>query len=172
MCGGIGGATAAAALMAALAVGAGRHGGAREVRDAMLGWTRHGENIDAWAGHADTTDQIDVWPDAKHVPGFDPHGASTPLSVVQLLAQLAKLNWLARCRAHLESAIGLPLAMTGIAAATFADLGFTPDEGEMLYLLLRLPGAAAHALEQQAKSYKDFPFPEVILEDDPARGGA
>jgi citrate synthase len=47
-------------------------------------------------------------------------------------------------------------------------LNFIPAEGEMLYLLLRLPGAAAHALEQERLGYKRFPFYAVELEDDPA----
>ncbi len=62
----------------------------------------------------------------------------------------------------------MPLAMTGLAAAAFADLGFTPMEGEMLHLLLRLPGTAAHALEQQTVyGFKRFPYPPVDLQDDP-----
>jgi citrate synthase len=51
------------------------------------------------------------------------------------------------------------------------DLGFTPDQGEMLHLLLRLPGAAAHALEQREQGHKDFPFFALDLLDDP-RGAA
>jgi len=58
--------------------------------------------------------------------------------------------------------------MTGVAAAALSDLGFSPAEGEMLYLLLRLPGAAAHALEQQEQGYQRFPFYPVELLDDPA----
>ena len=41
--------------------------------------------------------------------------------------------------------------------------------GEMLFLLLRLPGAAAHALEQQGLGHKRFPFYELEL--DPSGGG-
>jgi len=52
--------------------------------------------------------------------------------------------------------------------SALADLGFSPEQGEMLYLLLRLPGAAAHGLEQRALGYKRFPFPPVELQDDPA----
>jgi citrate synthase len=37
----------------------------------------------------------------------------------------------------------------------------------MLYLLLRLPGAAVHALEQRDGGYKNFPFFSVELENDP-----
>jgi citrate synthase len=51
-----------------------------------------------------------------------------------------------------------------VAAAALADLGLTPDEGEMLFLLLRLPGAAAHALEQRAAGHKQFPFYELELD--------
>jgi citrate synthase len=34
----------------------------------------------------------------------------------------------------------------------------------MLFLLLRLPGAAAHALEQRAAGHKQFPFYELELD--------
>jgi citrate synthase len=57
--------------------------------------------------------------------------------------------------------------MTGVAAAALLDLGFTPDQGEMLHLLLRLPGAAAHALEQKEQGHKSFPFFALDLQDDP-----
>lgn len=59
--------------------------------------------------------------------------------------------------------------MSGVAAAAFADLGFAAEQGEMLYLLLRLPGAAVHALEQRQCSYKKFPFFQLELENDPAK---
>ena len=54
--------------------------------------------------------------------------------------------WLQEQRGALEAAAGRGLAMTGVSAAALLDLGFDPDQGEMLTLLLRLPGAAAHAL--------------------------
>jgi PAS domain-containing protein len=59
------------------------------------------------------------------------------------------------------------LAMTGVAAAALHDLGCTPAQGEMLYLLLRLPGAAVHALEQKDYGHKNFPFFCIELENDP-----
>ena len=37
----------------------------------------------------------------------------------------------------------------------------------MLLLLLRLPGAAVHALEQKDIGHKNFPFFRVELENDP-----
>lgn len=174
MCGGVGGSTAASSLMAALAVGAGRSGGAREVHDAMVMWRSCGADLDAWRAHhaARASDPVDVWPEQAHLPGFDPHGVSTPLPVCQLLATLASMRagaqtaWLHARMEQARAAAGLPLAMCGVAACVFGDLGFSPDEGEMLYLLLRLPGAAAHALEQKAVGFKQFPF--YKLELDPA----
>jgi len=98
--------------------------------------------------------------------------------VLQTLAHLAGLGcgpslpWLQAHRPLLESAAGLPLAMSGVAAAALLDLGFTPAQGEMLHLLLRLPGAAVHALEQRDGGYKNFPFFQIELEDDPGPVGA
>ena len=37
----------------------------------------------------------------------------------------------------------------------------------MLHLLLRLPGAAVHALEQKGYGHKNFPFFRIELENDP-----
>lgn len=177
MCGGVGGSTAAASLIAALSVGAGRHGGARDVFDAINAWSACGMDSEAWArgGMEDGAHAIDVWPEREHAPGFDPHGVSAATVVRQLLHTLAgiaatpRLCWLREHRQELENAVGLPLAMSGVAAAALADLGFNAQEGEMLYLLLRLPGAAAHALEQSAHGFKRFPFYAIELEDDPRR---
>lgn len=179
MGGGIGGSTAASSLMAALAVGAGQVGGAREVFLAVRDWRDCGCDLPAWreriAARPDNGD--DVWPTPEHTPGFDVHGVSTPLIVQQALYALVRdsqgprLAWLQSHRLLLEEAARSPLAMTGVAAAALADLGFEPAQAEMLFLLLRLPGAAAHVLEQEGNSYKRFPFYPLDLEDDPARRG-
>jgi len=175
MCGGACGSPAAASLMAALSAGAGRHGGAREVFDAMTAWQACGRNLASWSDYpADDSGQtMDIWPTREHLPGFDPYGLSTPTTVIQLLTTLADLGhppclgWLAENRRQLEKVAGLPLNLAGVAAAAFVDLGFDPKEGEMLFLLLRLPGAAAHALEQEANGFRSFPFYAVELTDDP-----
>jgi citrate synthase len=177
MCGGVGGSTAAASLIAALSVGAGSYRGGREVFDAMGAWAACGDDFAAWPAALDGPPQetVEIWPERGHPPGFDPHGVSTPTTVRQLLEVLARtgatprLSWLSLHHRDLEKTVGLPLEISGVAAAAFADLGFTPAEGEMLYLLLRLPGAAAHALEQAGYGFKQFPFYPVELEDDPAR---
>ena len=176
MCGGVGGSTSASCLMAALAVGAGATGGAREVFIAMEDWLARGTDMVLWqTGLASkpVDDPADVWPAPGHPAGFDPHGVRCTGPVLQTLAHLAGLGcgpslvWLQANRSALETAAGLPLAMSGVAAAALSDLGCTPAQGEMLYLLLRLPGAAVHALEQKDYGYKNFPFFRAELENDP-----
>jgi citrate synthase len=167
MSGGAGGSTHASCLMAALAVGAGQLGGAHEVALAMEYWQTCGRDLGSWQNLLKTPpkeERVDVWQPIEHPPGFDPHGASCTAPVRQTLAFLAQrspgesLRWLQSFRPELESIADCPLAMTGVAAAGFADLEFTPEQGEMLFLLLRLPGAAAHALEQRHYGWRHFPF--------------
>ncbi|MBW8844354.1 MAG: citryl-CoA lyase [Burkholderiales bacterium] len=176
MCAGTGGSTAAASLMAALAVGAGQQGGAREVFHAMQLWQRCGTDLAQWTQALSRADAgvASIWPDCDHPPGFDAHADHVAPLAGQLLVHLAgnpkskRSAWLASQQPALEAVTGLPLAMTGVAAAALADLGFTPEQGEMLFLLLRLPGAAAHALEQRGIGPKQFPFFELDLLNDPA----
>lgn len=179
MNGGVGGSHSAACLMAALGVGAGQLGGAREVVLAMGLWETCGTDLDAWRrqiAEPARQERADVWPPMEHPPGFDPHGASCTAPVCQTLQHLADrspgrvLSWLMTNRAMLEDIAGCPLAMTGVAAATLHEIGFNRDQGEMLYLILRLPGAAAHALEQRKLGFRHFPFfrDAVKLANDPA----
>lgn len=166
MCGGIGGSTSAACLTAALAVGAGLNGGSREVFLAIENWQICNCDLPHWATRLtqQPSEAASIWPVAEHAAGFDPHAQVTSLPVRQTLSVLAacspgeKLVWLNTHRTQLEVLAGHPISMSGVAAAALADLGMSPEQGEMLYLLLRLPGAAAHALEQKQISHKDFPF--------------
>ncbi len=164
---GVGGSTRASALMAAIAVGAGNLGGSREVYTAMQYWRQCGVNLDAWREiitNPPTDERTDVWPEMEHTPGFDPHGASCPTPVKQLLAHLSALSnggclsWLEHHRETLEKQATIPLTYSGVAAATFFDLGFEPEQAEIIYLFLRLPGAAAHALEQGKTGFRQYPF--------------
>jgi len=166
MCGGIGGSPSAACLTAALAVGAGLNGGSREVFLAMENWQLCACDLTRWTNRLaeKPAATASIWPVAEHASGFDPHAVDTALPVRQTLAVLAacspgeRLPWLNEQRPALERLAGHPLALPGVAAAALADLGLTPEQGEMLYLLLRLPGAAAHALEQKQVSHRNFPF--------------
>lgn len=171
MCGGVCGSTAASSLMAALAVGAGQLAGGREVFLAMERWVACGTDLHAWREQLKSLSAVpgSIWPKPEHPPGFDPHGVSTATPVKQTLSVLARyssesfLPWLNDNRNEIEAMAGLPLSLSGVAAAALADLGFTPEQGEMIHLLLRLPGAAAHALEQRPLGYKKFPFGTVEL---------
>ncbi len=176
MCGGVGGSTSASCLMAALAVGAGGSGGSREVFNVMMGWQAYGLDLESWQaalGKEVEDDPANIWPAASHPAGFDPYGVRCTNPVRQTLEYLAGLGcgqtliWLNDNRKPLEQAAGFPLAMPGVAAAALCDLGCTPEQGEMLFLMLRLPGAAVHALEQRDGGYKNFPFFRIELENDP-----
>lgn len=183
--GGIGGSHSAASLMAALGIGAGQLGGARDVYNARRYWATLGTDLAAWQAQLrdpPPPGRIDVWQPTEHPPGFDPHGASCSSPVRQVLTHLAQISegpavkWLATHRTTLEAAADAPLAMSGIAAAAFSDLEFNDDQSEMLYLILRLPGAAAHTLEQKGYGWKHYPFwmngLELLNDPGPFRGSA
>ena len=116
---------------------------------------------------------MQVWPDAEHPPGFAPYGTQCAQPVLQTLGALSAslgqgcTQWLADHRKHLELLADHPLAMPGVIAAALTDMGFTPNAGEMLSLLLRLPGAAAHALEQGQGGFRRFPFFSLDIGNDP-----
>ncbi|MBI4357209.1 MAG: hypothetical protein HY559_04970 [Gammaproteobacteria bacterium] len=176
----VGGSTWAATLSAALAVGAGQLGGAHEVALAIRLWKDCGQSLENWKKailNNQGSHRLDIWSSIEHVPGFDPHGVhcSTPvkqtLDLLSTFPSVTALPWLRLSQNELEHIIGYPLALSGVAAATFFDLGFDPDEAELLYLLLRLPGAAVHAKEQREIGFRRFPFFSyaVELEHDPAK---
>ncbi len=164
---GVGGSTRASALMAALAVGAGNLGGGHEVFLAMGLWQDPGTEISGWRSYVKAPPGVppaDSWLPMEHIPGFDPNGAGCPKPVIQTLDLLATLSptgvlgWLGENREALEQLTSMPLAMSGVAAAAFSDLGFSAEEAEALYLLLRLPGAAAQAVEQEQHGWRQYPF--------------
>jgi len=167
MNGGVGGSLTASCLMAALGPGAGQYGGARELYLIMKIWESCGQDLAQWqnclTGY-EKPDDVKVWPEVDHIPGFDPYGSSCATPVKQVLTYLAEispgnsLNWLLQNREQLENVTGHPLVMAGVAAAAFVDLGFSDEQAEMLFLLLRLPGAAAHALEQRHNGLAKYPF--------------
>lgn len=173
----VSGTPAASALIGALAVGAGSHQGAREVRLAVEYWQHLGTDLAQWHAHLQRPPkptQLSVWPEMDHPPGFDPYGktASQPVrqTMERLLAFLpaGNLQWLSHSHPDLERHINMALNLLGVAAAALCDLGFSPEEAEMLTMLMRLPGAAAHALEQKSRGFRQFPFFDLELDYDPA----
>lgn len=178
MNGGVGGSTNAACLFAALAVGAGQLGGAHEVILCMnlLKSASHDlPNLQQILKSINKQKGVDIWPELDHVPGFDPYAPNCSTPVLQTLDCLLQhspagmLQWLADNRTHIECVITCPLAMTGVIAAAFLDLGLSKQQAELLYLILRLPGAAVHALEQSRLGWKRYPFFKdgLVLQNDP-----
>ena len=178
MNGGVGGSRNAACLMAALAVGAGQYGGAHEVAICINYWNECNTDLKLWENRLSNPmkqERADVWLPIEHPPGFDPHGIKCATPICQTLTFLAQqchgkaLPWLNEYRNDLEKFADCPLAMTGVVAAALFDLGFDPRKGEMLFLLLRLPGAAIHALEQRENGWRKYPFfhDAIHLQDDP-----
>ncbi|MDG9671859.1 citryl-CoA lyase [Hahella sp. CR1] len=178
MNGGVGGCPHAASLMASLAVGAGQYGGGHEVYILMQLWRECGTDVEQWRARlpspvSDTRE--DIWRPMEHAPGFDPNGESCPKPVRQVLEALAEIpcaitvRWLAQHRQELEAIADAPLALSGVAAAALHDLAMNEHAAVMLYLMLRLPGAAAHAIEQRDLGWKMFPFygDHIKLTDDP-----
>ena len=176
---GVGGSTSASALMAALAVGAGQYGGAREVYLVMQSWADCGKDIRMWEQRIKNSTietRADVWTPIEHTPGFDPNGVSCPKPIRQILDYLnevagpnSNLLWLKENQQAVEQFSDSPLALTGVIATAFVDLGLTDEQGEMLYLFLRLPGAAVHALEQKQYGWRKYPFfgDALKLQNDP-----
>jgi citrate synthase len=174
------GSTAASSLVAAVAAGAGQMNGARDVHDLMLAWQQAGNSLARWRtqvlqieGAAQT-----IWPQRSHPPGFDPNAGICGKPLIQTLALLSRisgaeyLRWLHGEREAIQAAAGMPIAFSAIAAGAFLDLGLDAQQGEMLYLLLRLPGAAALAVEQHQRGWKAFPFfrDKLVLTADPLQG--
>jgi citrate synthase len=148
-------------------VGAGQYAGAREVFLACELWRECGTDLSAWQRRLEDPPahwRDSHWPALEHTPGFDPYAVRRALPVTQTLAAVADASvtttaWLADGgAAGLEALAGRPLAMSGLAAAALSGIGLAPEQAEMLYLILRLPGAAAHALEQKSYGWRHYPF--------------
>jgi len=182
MNGGVSKAAHASSLMAALAVGAGQYGGSHEVYILMELWKVCGLDLEVWTSKllepADDS-QADIWLPMEHSPGFDPNGDRCPSVVLKTLDVLdsvspgKSLSWLNTNREALEDKVGYPLSMVGVIAAAFNDLDMNNHQASMLYLMLRLPGAAAHAIEQRNVGWKNFPFFSGAIEitNDPGDKG-
>lgn len=196
MSGAAGGSTMASCLMAALAVGAGNLGGSRELFLLMRSFEELQTNMQSWQRHIDRqmmklssqtsltdvdpdfeTNAQDAWLALEHVAGFDPYGVSCPEPIMQCLdhfnrcGDFPSLQWLQQNRATLETQVGQPITLSFVVAAAFSDLEIEAEAAEMLHLLLRLPGAAAHTLEQRQRGWQDFPFygDRLIVTNDPGQ---
>jgi citrate synthase len=97
-------------------------------------------------------------------PGFGSRFGGIDLVSQQLAALLRRrqasdkgLNWAHHfCEAMAPAQ--LSWLITGVAAASFVDLGFTPKAGAGLFQLATAPGMLAHGLEMAAKPITAMPF--------------
>ncbi len=177
---GVGGSTSASALMAALAVGAGNLNGSHEIFTLIEWWEDCGANLKNWQEkikNPQKSNRASIWEDFERAPGFDPHSTKCVLQVQQTLTTLAKvsennaLSWILENRENLEKSAGSPMSMTGVIAAAYVDLELTAEQAEIIYLIMRLPGAAAHSLEQKKMGWKKYPFfgAALNISNDPQR---
>ncbi len=165
---GVGRAPAGSVLVAAISAGAGQFGGAREVSLAMRLWSEN-RGAASFDLSCPAEDERSEWPRLEHVPGFDPHARSASAMVLTSIERLAEgsdggfLVWLREHREALEAVAGAPVSMTGVLAAAYCELGFSAAIAEYASLILRLPGAAAHALEQRELGWRTFPFHSDVV---------
>ncbi|MET1253629.1 hypothetical protein [Aliikangiella maris] len=175
---GVGKAPASSILISGISCSAGQFYGSQEVSLCMQ-WMKASVKLsDAESSDGKTSDfeplsfinalkkldKKEVLPDIKHPPGFDIHFEKTSPFVLECLQFLTKavsssyLNGLEEHRETIESTAGYPISLICVLAAGFCDLGLTEEQCEYLFLILRLPGIAAHALEQKELGWKKFPF--------------
>ncbi|GAB3015505.1 citrate synthase family protein [Bowmanella dokdonensis] len=180
---GAGGSTQAAALIAAISVGAGQLGGAQEIRWLMDAAARCNKSLQDWletlkAPNRHRTRE-DIWPAFDYPPGFDPNRRVASLPLLQALDYLenlspgGQLSWLKQHRVAMETVLERPVSTAFVAASAYLDLGLAAEQASMLHLYLRLPGAAAQSMEQGHQGWRQFPFYQdaVTLSDDPGDKG-
>ncbi len=174
---------AGASLIAAIGPAAGQLGGAHEVARLVENFQEmelDTENWLIWMGSCNEqtkpwTDYEDVWPHSDHPPGLDPYAESASLTTLKALEYLASispgehLTWLEREYKKIERHFNKGISLAFVAAAGLRDLMLDPEQAEMIYLLLRLPGAAAHSLECRYQGWKSVAFYEngLNLVDNP-----
>jgi len=180
MCGGVGGSTPAASLMASLAVSAGQFNGAKEVSLIIQGWSKGFLELVAWKNYlkslTEKKDEGDIWLKLDHIVGFDSYIQTMGKPTLRLLEssyyiskncksisdlKCSAIKFLKENASELEKEIKNGIAMTSVIAAILFDIGFNAKESEFIYLILRLPGAAVHAIEQENFGYKNFPFGNI-----------
>lgn len=97
-------------------------------------------------------------------PGYGSHYSSVDSYAHSVAAQLASafpkneaLNWGKRF-AEAMAPMSAGWHLTGVAAAMFVELGFTPNAGAGLYQLAACPGLLAHGIELSGKPITAMPF--------------
>lgn len=89
--------------------------------------------------------------------GIDPMATQIAQQLLTLEGAGPVLTWAAKLAASLAPQ-GAGWLSTGVAAAVFSDLGFSPRAGGCLFQLLGAPGLVAHGLEMAHKPINAMPF--------------
>jgi citrate synthase len=97
-------------------------------------------------------------------PGFGKRHGGIDLMAMEIAARLLKLDAAGKALrwgdefAKNAAPSGSGWLITGVAAAVFADLGFQPKAGGVLFQLLGAPGVVAHGLEVANKPITAMPY--------------
>jgi citrate synthase len=142
----------------------GDHLGGGELEDAMR-FLRKQQKGDAIALAEDVIDDLGSAAEAGSThPGFGQRHGGVDLLAAGIAERLAAmpaagpaLKWGQAFAAALAPA-GRGWLATGVAAAVFADLGFQPRAGGVLFQLLGAPGLVAHGLEVANKPITAMPY--------------
>jgi citrate synthase len=133
----------------------GDHQGGGELEDAMRFLRKNQKS--------DPADLID-FENTEKTPGFGQRHGGVDLLAVSIGERLAAMP---AAGAALKWGLGFSAALapsgrgwltTGVAAAVFADLGFQPRAGGVLFQLLGAPGLVAHGLEVANKPITAMPY--------------
>lgn len=166
----IGQAPVAAQLISAISVNAGAFYGSQDMFRAQLCWEATPAVAEltlqnwfqAFSLNNSDLDAV-LWGEVSHTPGFNPTSSSS-VPVISVLEQCIKIydmprsTWLFNNLAEIENKLKAALSFSGLCAVIFHEIGLSKEASQALFLILSLPGAAAHAIEQKELGFKSFPF--------------
>lgn len=151
-----------------LALLGGEYQGAAEVRDAIKflrkNMRKNPRELAVELCHARSGDDLGAGEENRPAPGYGSHYSGIDNYAHSIAAQLVScfpdneaLAWGMQFAAALEP---MPAGwlLTGVAAAMFVELGFTPNAGAGLYQLAACPGLLAHGIELSGQPITAMPF--------------
>jgi citrate synthase len=176
MAAGVGKTDPALILPISLNILSGTHLGAGCIEEGMLFFSKHiNTNSEIIVQSIVDKNKRPEEGDWHPIPGFGSRFGGRdliPHKIANLLCRQsgagAALHWGETLAASLQPH-GMGWLVTGIAAATFVDLGFHPSVGPGLFQLLSAPGLLAHGVELSDKPFSAMPFlsdKDYLIEDD------
>jgi citrate synthase len=145
----------------ATAIMGGDHLGAGEIEGSMK-FLQRSKKFDPQEYGNETSNS--PFENERIVPGFGTRFGGIDLISQQMLEKLVSytepnslIHWAHKFSSSLNQK-GFGILSTGLAAATFSELGFQPKVGTLLFQLLSAPGLAAHGLELANKPITAMPY--------------